>query len=174
MPTSRHLGNYSSTSLQQRRETLRSPQPSVVVVIPALNEAPIIGQVVRDLRALCNERGALIDAIYVCDNGSTDDTANEARNAGATVVTASMRGYGAACLAGLDAIALLRPQPDIVLFADGDGSVAASDVHALLHEIACGHDLVIGVRAPALQEHGALTPPQRVGNAVASLLIFAL
>ncbi len=177
MPALNLCGNVCSGLLQQQ-EALKSPQPHphsiVVVVIPALNEALIIGQVVRDLRALSNEHGALLGTIFVCDNGSTDATAVEAINAGATVVTASMRGYGAACLAGLEAIALMRPQPNIVLFADGDGSVVAQDIPALLHEISCGHDLVIGVRTPALQERGALTPPQRAGNVVASLLIYGL
>jgi glycosyltransferase involved in cell wall biosynthesis len=151
-----------------------SLQPTVVVVIPALNEAQIIGQVVRDLRALIGNDGALIQDIFVCDNGSTDATAAEASSAGATVVAAAQRGYGSACLAGLEAVAQLRPEPDIVLFADGDGSVVASDVAALIAQINAGYDLVIGVRSRALQEHGALTPPQRAGNVVASLLIFLL
>ena len=155
-------------------EALKSPQPTVVVVIPALNEAQIIGQVVRDLRALATEDGAVIGTIFVCDNGSTDATAIEAQRAGATVVSTSVRGYGSACLAGLEAIAKLKIQPDIVLFADGDGSVVAQDIPALLSQIRNGHDLVIGVRTAALQERGALTPPQRVGNVVASMLIFAL
>jgi glycosyltransferase involved in cell wall biosynthesis len=165
---------HLTTVTQKGASPSPSPQPTVVVVIPALNEGQIIGQVVRDLCALCNGDVAIIADIFVCDNGSADDTALQAVKAGATVVTASRKGYGSACLAGLEAIAAMRPQPDIVLFADGDGSVVAKDVPMLLQQIDNGFDLVIGVRVPALQERGALTPPQRVGNAVASWLIFAL
>ena len=154
--------------------SLKSLQPSVAVVIPALNEGQIISQVVRELLALRQGGAKLVEHIFVCDNGSTDNTASEAAQAGATVVNAKLRGYGSACLAGLEAVAQLRPQPDIVLFADGDGSVLTSDVCSLIAQIEQGNDLVIGVRKFALQQRGALTPPQQAGNLVASVLIFAL
>jgi glycosyltransferase involved in cell wall biosynthesis len=148
--------------------------PRIVVVVPALNEAPIIAQVVSGLLAVESGDGKLIDSVLVCDNGSIDETAKLARNAGATVIPAQKRGYGAACLAGLAHVHAMRPQPDIVLFADGDGSVVAEEARELLAAIACGSDLVIGVRVRSQQESGALTLPQRAGNQVASWLIYAL
>ena len=148
--------------------------PAVVVVVPALNEAPVIGHVVHDLLSLNSPGRCVIHGVLVCDNGSTDGTADRAREAGATVVFAPKRGYGAACLAGLAAIRAMQPQPDIVLFADGDGSIVAEEARALIAAIGAGSDLVIGVRTRDRQEAGALTPPQRVGNKIASWLIYAL
>jgi glycosyltransferase involved in cell wall biosynthesis len=148
--------------------------PRVVVVVPALNEAPVIAHVVRDLLSINSSAGRVISEVLVCDNGSTDGTADRAREAGAIVVSAPKRGYGAACLSGLAAIRAMQPPPDIVLFADGDGSVVAKDALALIAAISAGSDLVIGVRTRAKQEAGALTLPQRVGNKIASWLIYAL
>jgi glycosyltransferase involved in cell wall biosynthesis len=148
--------------------------PIVVVVVPALNEAPVIAQVVRDLLALRHGSAPVIDRVLVCDNGSTDDTARLALSAGAIVVPAPRRGYGAACLAGLSYVQAMRPQPDIVVFADGDGSVITHEANALIDAIVNGSDLVIGVRVRERQAPGALTLPQRVGNRVASWLIYAL
>jgi glycosyltransferase involved in cell wall biosynthesis len=148
--------------------------PRVVVVVPALNEAPVIAHVVHDLLSLNSPAHRVIEDVLVCDNGSTDGTADRAREAGAIVVPAPKRGYGAACLAGLAVIRAMKPQPDIVLFADGDGSVVAEEARILIAAICAGNDLVIGVRTRERQEAGALTLPQRVGNKIASWLIYAL
>jgi len=64
----------------------------VCAVIPALNEEESISLVLRDL-----PRDVVRDVIVV-DNGSTDATAQRAREAGATVVPEPRRGYGSACL----------------------------------------------------------------------------
>jgi glycosyltransferase involved in cell wall biosynthesis len=148
--------------------------PRVVVVVPALNEAPVIAQVVCDLLLINSPERRVIIEVLVCDNGSTDGTADRAREAGAMVVFAAKRGYGAACLAGLAAIRAMQPQPDIVLFADGDGSVVAEEARILIAAISAGSDLVIGVRTRERQEAGALTLPQRAGNKIASWLIYVL
>jgi glycosyltransferase involved in cell wall biosynthesis len=140
----------------------------VVAIIPALNEAAVIATVVQQLR------GAGFEHIVVCDNGSTDDTASEARRAGAIVVSEPRRGYGAACLAALRKVDDLNLAAEIVLFVDGDGSVNATEAHALVTRIGEGFDLVIGVRTPQLQERRALTLPQRAGNVIACAMIRAL
>jgi glycosyltransferase involved in cell wall biosynthesis len=150
----------------------------VAVVIPALNEEGCIGPVVRELaEALSAWRHPggepVAHTILVGDNGSTDRTAERAREAGARVVEAPRRGYGSACLAALEA---LPDAADVVLFADGDGADDPADVAALLEPIAHGEaDLVIGSRAMGERlgavEEGALTTPQRFGNALATSLI---
>jgi glycosyltransferase involved in cell wall biosynthesis len=140
----------------------------VVAIIPALNEAAVIATVVQQLRA------AGIEHIVVCDNGSTDDTANEARRAGAFVVAEPRRGYGAACLAALRALDDLHLDAGIVLFVDGDGSVNAAEAQSLIRRIDEGFDLVVGARIPTLQERRSLTLPQRAGNVIACAMIRVL
>ncbi len=86
----------------------------VCLVIPALNEAEVIGEVVRSVPR------TVVDQIIVVDNGSTDGTAQAAENAGATVLSQPIRGYGRACRAGMNAA--VKSGADIVVFVDGDGS----------------------------------------------------
>ena len=140
----------------------------VVAVVPARDEESSIARVVRDIRAVINTDGKpVFDRILVCDNASTDNTADLARNEGAEVVFEMHPGYGAACLAALSRIA----QTDIVVFIDADQSLKVDQATDLLSAICDGADLVIGCRPRALQETGSMTLPQRVGNIIASLLI---
>ncbi len=135
----------------------------VAVIIPALNEAESIGRVIADLPR------DLISDIIVVDNGSTDATAQRARDAGARVVLEPRRGYGQACLTG---IAALDRQTDLVVFLDGDYSDDPADVVRIVGPILANEaDLVIGSRVLGQAEVGALMPQQRFGNAVATLLI---
>lgn len=130
----------------------------VDVVIPALDEERSVGGVVRAI-----DRG-LVREIIVVDNGSRDATAARARDAGARVVSECRRGYGQACLAGL---AALREGCEVVAFLDADGSDVPSELSLLIDPIARDEaDLVVGSRRTV--EARALTPQQRVGNAVAT------
>ena len=141
---------------------------TVGVVIPALNEVQSIGLVVRDLLARRNQDGGrMVDEIVVCDNGSTDGTAEQATAAGARVVREGRPGYGRACLAALRA---LTPS-DIVLFTDADHAFHASQAVGLLNGIHEGADLAIGSRTLGEQDRGALTRSQKAGNWVATTLI---
>ncbi|MCY4120508.1 MAG: glycosyltransferase family 2 protein [Acidobacteria bacterium] len=141
---------------------------TVGVVIPARDEAENIGAVVGGLLDLQTRTGQrVVDDIVVCDNGSTDATAERARSAGARVTVEPTPGYGRACLT---AIAALRPV-DVVLFVDGDQSCEIGQTLDLLQAVATGADLAIGSRALGRMEPGALSPPQIAGNRVASLLI---
>jgi len=135
----------------------------VAVVIPALDEADALPAV---LAAIPGER---VREIVVVDNGSRDDTAAVARAAGATVVREPRRGYGAACLRGLDH--LRANPPAIVVFVDADGSDDPAELPLLVEPIDHDHaDLVIGSRVLG-HEPGSLTPVQRFGNALAVRLI---
>jgi len=133
---------------------------NAVAIIPALNEELAIGSVVRGLPAS-------ISHIIVVDNGSTDLTAVEAREAGATVVLEPERGYGAACLAGIAA----APDADLYLFLDGDGSDPPEEAQNLLQALSVsGADLVLGLRRGRV-EPGAMFWHQRLGNIWLSWLI---
>lgn len=143
---------------------------TIGAVIPAHNEAEAIAQVVQGLRGLQTGRDTsqrLIDRIVVCNNASTDATAQRARQAGAEVVDEPRPGYGFACMAGIAQL----PDVDIVLFVDGDHSVDYSTIPGLLDEITAGADLCIGSRTLADNEPGALTPQQVAGNRLATWMI---
>jgi len=133
----------------------------VSVVIPALNEAEAIGQVVRAIPAWVTQ-------VIVADNGSTDATASIARDAGASVVVEPRRGYGVACLAGLAAL----DRPDVVVFLDGDFSDQPGEMNRLVQPILRDDvDLVVGSRVLGNAAPGSLTLPQRFGNALACNLM---
>ncbi len=140
----------------------------VDIVIPAYNEERSIGRVLADIPA------ELVREVIVCDNGSTDQTAEVARRGGARVLWAPRKGYGSACLAGLAYIAD-RPEaerPDIVVFLDGDHSDHPEELPELLRPIReDGYDLVIGSRALGDRQAGAMTLPQVFGNWLATRLI---
>lgn len=144
-------------------------QQHITVVTPVLNEELAIGVVIQELFELRNgDDQQLIDDIIVCDNGSNDNSANVALRYGARVVHQPTMGYGIACLTALEQIS----QTDIVVFVDGDHSCVATQVHDLLKPLADRSlDLVIGSRTLGRAQSGALTPPQRFGNALAVRLI---
>jgi glycosyltransferase involved in cell wall biosynthesis len=148
----------------------RVHHPRVVAVIPALDEEGTVGAVVSGLLRATEPP---LSAVIVCDNGSSDGTADRARAAGALVVTEPERGYGAACLAALAAARELEGgPPDIVVFADADGADVPEDLPWLLAPILRGRaDLVIGSRALHTSARQALFPQARFGNLLAVTLI---
>ncbi|MGE4073379.1 MAG: glycosyltransferase family 2 protein [Lysobacterales bacterium] len=140
----------------------------VAAVIPALNEEKAITKVVTQLRELRDLASVpVIDAIIVCDNGSSDGTAERALAAGATVVRQAQSGYGIACLTALAHL----PDCDVVLFVDGDDSCFVAQALLLLQGVAQGDDIAIGSRSLGRREKGALTIPQQFGNWLAAQLI---
>ncbi len=144
-------------------------RPRVVVLIPALDEAEAIGPVVRDFVTLADPEGPWVQKVIVVDNGSRDATAQVAQAAGAQVIHEPQRGYGNACLAGIRA--LTAEPPDILVFADGDGSNVAAELPLLLAPlINQTAEMVIGSRVRRA-EPGSLTLPQKFGNELASLLL---
>lgn len=115
------------------------------MIIPAVDEEQAIGLVIADIP------GGVADVVVV-DNGSRDETARVARAAGARVVREPRRGYGQACLAGIDAAA----GADILVFLDADHSDDPSQLPALLAPILAGEaDLVVGSRELGRRAPGA-------------------
>ncbi len=134
----------------------------VEIIIPAYNEEQSI---VRVIDAIPKER---LKRIIVVDNGSTDRTAELARAAGADVVSEPNRGYGSACLRGLQE----TTHSDAVAFVDGDFSDDPSELPHLLEPILNGDaDLVIGSRIAGQRERGALPIHANLGNRLACFLI---
>lgn len=136
---------------------------ATALIIPALNEEPVIG------RMLAAIPPGLYRQIIVADNGSTDQTSQVAGGCGAVVVREPERGYGAACL---KAIAALPDDIEIVVFQQADASEDPEDARALLAPILAGEaDLVIGSRTLGRADRGALLPHQEFGNRLATTLI---
>ncbi len=127
---------------------------TVSLIIPALNEAGSIGPLLAEVPA------GLVHEIIVVDNGSTDNTGDAARSAGAIVVREERRGYGYACAAGVAAA-----QGDILVFMDGDGSFAPGELPSLLAPLHRGEaDLVLGSRPLGGMDLDAMPVHQRGGN----------
>ena len=136
------------------------------VIIPVYNEADAIGNVIREIPK------ELVRHIVVCNNGSTDNTADAALMLGAIVVNEPQKGYGNACLKGMAHIASLALKPDIVVFLDGDYSDYPEEMFSLVQPIIDQTaDLVIGSRALGEMENGAMMPQQIFGNWLATTLI---
>lgn len=133
----------------------------IAVVIPAYNEERSVGRVLAEIPQW-------VDEIVVCDNGSTDLTADVAREHGARVVFEPMRGYGSACQSALAAL----DRPDVVVFLDADYSDHPGEMSVLVDPIVRDEaELVIGSRVRGHRERGALTRQARFGNWLACLLI---
>ena len=136
---------------------------SKVAVMPALNEEGNISAAVRGI-------SAHVDHVVVVDNGSTDATARNAKEAGAVVVSQPERGYGAACLAGLTRARELGAT--VLVFLDADGAEDPADAPALLGPVLRGEcELALGVRVAHLREPGSMTTPQGFGNWLAPALM---
>ncbi len=139
--------------------------PIVKVIIPAFNEEASIGRVVKDIPSLVKE-------IIVVSNNSTDDTVKAATAAGATVLQENRKGYGYACLKGMDYIAGQVQKPDIIVFLDGDYSDYPQEMEKLIAPIVKDNkDMVIGARAKELRETGSMTSTQIFGNWLATSLM---
>ena len=137
---------------------------AVSVIIPALNEAEPIAAVVHEVAAT-----KIPADVIVVDNGSTDRTAERARNAGARVVSEPVPGYGRACLAGIRA---LSPESGIIVFLDGDGSDCPELMNQLVDPIAAGtHDFVIGSRTRGQREPGSMNFQQILAGRIAGRIL---
>lgn len=121
------------------------------MVLPCLDEAAALPWVLRRIPAGWRP--------IVVDNGSTDGSAELARELGATVVHEQRRGFGAACHAGL-----LAATAELVCFMDCDGSLDPAQLHQVTGPVQDGSaDLVLGRRQPTVR--GAWPLHARVANA---------
>ena len=135
-------GNWSDMSSQS---------PSVDVILPVLDEAQALPWVLRRMPEGYRP--------VVADNGSTDDSARIASDLGAVVVTEPLRGFGAACFAGLQAA-----DAPVVCFMDCDGSLDPRELPRIAAPVLAGRaDLVLGAR---VGDRGAWPLHARAANAV--------
>ena len=137
------------------------PQASgVAVVIPTFNEAESIAAVVAELPR------DIVGRIIVADGGSSDGTAERAREAGAELIAVG-RGYGLACLRGAQAAG----DADIIVFMDGDGADDPAAIAKLIAPLCAGvADFVIASRARGEREPGSMASHQLLAGLVAGRL----
>jgi len=139
---------------------------NVDVIIPVYNEEGSIGLVIGDIPK------EIVNEVVVVNNLSTDNSVEVAKQAGATVVDQDKRGYGNACLKGIEYVDAKAVKPDILVFLDGDYSDHPEELPALLKPIIeDDYDLVIGSRTTGSQEKGAMLPQAVFGNFLATSLI---
>jgi hypothetical protein len=135
------------------------PELDIAVLLPCHNEAPTIGDVVRDFR-----RALPAATIYVYDNASTDGTAERAREANAVVRRVPVKGKG-------NVLRRMFTEVDAAVYviADGDGTYDAFAAPDLVHELRRRHlDMVIGRRIEAEAGGAAYRRGHRLGNRVLS------
>lgn len=139
--------------------------PIIKVIIPAYNEQDAIANVIHAIPEIVAE-------IIVVDNNSTDTTAINAKNAGATVLKELRKGYGYACLKGIDYLKKENKKTEIVVFLDGDYSDHPEQLTTLIAPILVDNlDFVVGTRVKEFRETGAMTPQQIFGNWLATFLM---
>ena len=140
--------------IPEQRMARPKPQPTVTVVVPAMNEAPNIGWVISRIPDYVNE-------ILVVDGYSTDDTVAVARAARPNVKVIQQRGSGkgAAMRTGFEAA-----MGDYVVVLDADGSMEPAEIDYYVMALEQGYDLVKGSRALPGSGSLDLTRIRRLGN----------
>jgi glycosyltransferase involved in cell wall biosynthesis len=137
----------------------------IKVIIPAFNEADSIAEVIKEIPDIVSE-------IIVVSNNSTDETELKAAEAGAIVLSEERKGYGHACLKGMDYVAQQSNPPDIIVFIDGDYSDFPEQLPEVVRPILEENiDFVIGARVKRLREKGSMTPQQVFGNWLSTFLM---
>src|SRR3989344_1019584 len=120
---------------------------NVVVSIPAYNEEATIAAVIRNIKLVLGKHRNYSYSVLVVDDGSTDRTAEAAKNEGAAVHS-HPKNYGLAetFRTEVDQFLKMKPQADAMVHIDADGQYKAEEIPSLLKRIEEGNDFVLGSR----------------------------
>ena len=135
---------------------IESRYPDVWIVVPACNEAAVIGEVIADVRSV-------FDHVVCVDDGSDDDTGAIALRAGAHLVRHPVNlGQGAAIQTGVE-YALRQPGAGVFVTFDADGQHRVKDVVRMIDRlIAEDADIVIGTRFAEQGVHSSVPVLKRI------------
>ena len=131
----------------------------ISVILPARNEQGAVGDTVRRVLALLPAA-----QVIVVDDGSVDDTARLAEQAGAQVLR---RPYGMGNGAAVKAGARLA-SGEVLVFMDADGQHDPADIPRLLQRLDEGYDMVVGARDGGSQASVGRGLANRLYNRLAS------
>jgi glycosyltransferase involved in cell wall biosynthesis len=134
----------------------------ITVVIPCLNEEKGIVQVLSRMPSF-------VDEVIVVDNGSTDRTAEKARDFGARVIQERIRGYGRAYKTGL-----IQARGDIVVTLDGDHSYPVDAISYLLEVFLHSEARFLSASRFPLKNKRAMSTKHWAGNKLLSLALSLL
>lgn len=136
----------------------------ICAVIPAYNEEGHVGSVVRSTQPF-------VDRVLVVDDGSSDDTAREARDAGAIVVRHPVnRGLGATLGTGIHAAR--RIGAEVVVTLDADGQHLSEEIPRFVEAIQSGNDAVLGSRM--IEQEGNMPASRRLFQRLSNVLTYIL
>jgi len=137
----------------------------ISIILPALNEAETIGKVIDEIpRETLVQDGYRIEVLVV-DNGSTDQTAQIAREKGATVIIEPRRGKGRAVRTAFEQVSA-----DFVFMLDSDYTYPATYIPDMLKLLNQGYFVVIGSRLKGQREKGAISRLNIIGNHLLTLM----
>jgi glycosyltransferase involved in cell wall biosynthesis len=137
-----------------RKDPAIPARPDIAVVIPCYNEALTIANVIAEFREQLPEA-----VIYVFDNNSSDSTSDEARKAGAIVISERRQGKGYVVQSMFQKV-----DADVYVMVDGDGTYPGSSVKQLVGPVLEDEaDMVIGSRLHA-QSHSQFKVLNLFGN----------
>jgi glycosyltransferase involved in cell wall biosynthesis len=139
----------------------------ILVSIPAYNEEANLGRVIADIRRVLKD-APYSYKILVVDDGSTDRTAEVARQNGAMVVR-HPRNLGLAAAFRTEMKECVKLNPDVIVHTDADGQYLARDIPRLVAAVADGYDLVLGSRFMGKIE--SMPWIKRIGNRAFSYVI---
>ena len=139
--------------------------PTIDIILPALNEAETIGLVIDEIPKERLEESGYAVRVVVVDNGSSDDTAQIAKERGAELIVEPRPGKGMAMMTGFKAC-----DTDFVFMIDADYTYPAIYIPEMLDQLQDGFKVVIGSRLKGKIEKGAMSRLNIIGNHLLTLM----